>query len=82
MVSILYVHMYITCIHYRSYKLILFVFSLDNLPVKFGDDPDLTDRQCHSLLQEFMPLHVTKNKILQQLFIRYKPKVWLITICI
>ena len=40
-------------------------------PVKFGDDPNLPDEECHSLLKEYMPHHVTKNKVLQQLFIKY-----------
>jgi len=40
-------------------------------PVKFGDDPNLTDEQCHYLLRKYMPAHVTRNKILQQLFIKY-----------
>ena len=42
-------------------------------PVNFGDDPDLTDVECHSLLKEYMPEHVTHNKVLQQLFIKYYP---------
>ena len=40
-------------------------------PVNFGNDPNLTDEECHSLLREYMPAHVVKNKVLQQLFIKY-----------
>ena len=40
--------------------------------VKFGDNPDLTDEQCYSLLKDYMPPHVTRNKVLQQLFIKYR----------
>ena len=39
-------------------------------PVKFGDDPNLTIEECHSILKEYMPAHVIKNKVLQQLFIK------------
>ena len=39
-------------------------------PIKFGDEPTLTDKRCYSLLKKYMPLHVTENKILQQLFIK------------
>ena len=38
--------------------------------VKFSTEPNLKDEDCHSLLQEFMPLHITPHKITQQLFIR------------
>ena len=44
-------------------------------PIKFGDDPDLTGKECHSLLREYMPAHVTGNKVLQQLFIKYSCKL-------
>ena len=40
--------------------------------VKFGDNPNLTDKECYSLLKEYMPPHVANNKVLQQLFIKYK----------
>jgi len=39
--------------------------------VKFGDDPDLPEEQCHELLKKYMPQHVTTSKVLQRLFIRY-----------
>ena len=40
--------------------------------VKFGDNPDLPDEECYTLLKDYMPAHVTKNKVLQQLFIKYR----------
>ena len=40
--------------------------------VKFGDNPNLTGQQCHTLLNDYMPRHVTKNKVLQQLIIKYR----------
>ena len=39
-------------------------------PVKFSLDQDLKDKECHMLLQEFMPKHVAASKIMQKLFIR------------
>ena len=41
-------------------------------PIKFVDNPDLPDEQCYSLLKDYMPAHVTRNKVLQQLFIKYR----------
>lgn len=38
--------------------------------VKFSTDPDLEDDDCHKLLHEYMPNHITRSKIMQQLFIR------------
>jgi len=38
--------------------------------VKFGDDPDLKTAECHLFLKQYMPPHVTQNKVLQQLFIK------------
>ena len=51
----------------------LYEFSVLTLgpPVKFSNDPNLPDEECHSLLREHMPAHVVKNKVLQQLFIKY-----------
>ena len=39
-------------------------------PVKFSLDKDLTVDECHSLLSEFMPQHMKKNKTTQKLFVR------------
>ena len=39
--------------------------------VKFGDDPDLPEEQCHMLLRKYMPPHVKTSKVLQRLFVRY-----------
>ena len=39
--------------------------------IKFSTDPDLSDEECHRLLQESMPPHVAMTKITQQLFVRY-----------
>lgn len=39
--------------------------------VSFKDDPDVSYDQCHILLKEYMPDHVTANKVLQHLFIKY-----------
>ncbi len=38
--------------------------------VKFSNDVDLSDDECHRLLQEHMPKHIASTKITQQLFIR------------
>ena len=38
--------------------------------VKFSTDPDLSEDDCHRLLQEYMPKHIASTKITQQLFIR------------
>ena len=56
---------------YCMYKTHAFTLLILGPPVKFGDDPDLAIEECHSLLREYMPAHVTKNKVLQQLFIKY-----------
>jgi len=53
------------------YKTHVFTLLILGAPVKFGDNPDLAIEECHSLLREYMPAHVTKNKVLQQLFIKY-----------
>lgn len=39
-------------------------------PVKFSTEPDLTEAECHRLLEHFTPQHMKKNKTLQRLFIR------------
>ena len=59
----------VRCALYRAY---VFSVLLLGPPVKFGDDPNLPDEECHYLLKEYMPDHVTKNKVLQQLFIKYE----------
>ena len=41
-----------------------------NKIVKFSDDEDLSDDECHVLLQEYMPDHIQETKITQKLFIR------------
>ena len=38
--------------------------------VKFGEDKNCSERECLQLLNKHMPAHVTKSKVLQQLFIR------------
>ena len=38
--------------------------------VKFGDNPDLPEDQCHMLLSKYMPQHVKTSKVLQRLFVR------------
>ena len=38
---------------------------------KFSTDPNISYDHCHSLLNEYMPDHVTNNKVLQHLFIKY-----------
>ena len=58
--------------YYTLYKPHVFSVLMLGPPVKFGDDPNLTDEECHSLLKDYMPAHVTKNKVLQQLFIKYE----------
>jgi hypothetical protein len=40
--------------------------------IKFSTDPDLSDEECHKLLQEYMPHHLADTKITQQLFVRYE----------
>lgn len=52
----------------------LYMDGLD--PVKFSTDHDLSDMECHMLLQEYMPQHIANTKITQKLFIRYA--LWLI----
>ena len=42
-----------------------------NRQVKFSTDPDLDYQTCHQLLQEAMEDHVRKNKIMQELFVKY-----------
>ena len=42
-----------------------------NIPVKFSTDPDLQDKECHDLLEKYMPEHIASTKITQQLFIKY-----------
>lgn len=39
-------------------------------PVKFSTEGNLSDEDCHKLLQDFMPKHIIPTKITQQLFIR------------
>ena len=39
-------------------------------PVKFSLYKDLTDEECHQLLQEFIPKQVAEFKTTQQLFVR------------
>ena len=52
--------------------LLMFVnLSAPTVLVKFGDDPDLQEEECHMLLNKYMPEHVTRSKVLQRLFIRY-----------
>ena len=43
-----------------------------NKKVKFSEDENLTEEECHSLLLEFMPkhVHVHNTKISQKLFVR------------
>ena len=43
--------------------------------IKFSTDPDLSNEECHSLLQEYMPPHVANTKIIQQLFVRYTERI-------
>ena len=43
-------------------------------PVRFGNSANLSNKQCYRLLKDHMPSHVTENKILQQLYIKYKTK--------
>lgn len=38
--------------------------------VKFSTDSDLSDEECHEMLQHHMPRHISSTKITQQLFIR------------
>ena len=47
------------------------IYKEGHAPIKFSTDPDLTHGICHSLLQEYMPKHVSGCKITQQLFVRY-----------
>ena len=44
--------------------------SLLNKKVKFSEDEDLTEEECHSLLMEFMPECMQNVKITQKLFVR------------
>ena len=55
---------------YIIYKACVFSVLMLGPPVKFGDDPNLSIEECHYLLKLYMPAHVTKNKVLQQLFIK------------
>ena len=55
----------------RQQRMIDRLYKEGHNPVKFSTDPDLTDEICHSLLQEYMPEHITGCKITQQLFVRY-----------
>ena len=38
--------------------------------VKFSEDTDLSEAECHDLLKDYMPKHVVPTKITQQLYIR------------
>ena len=69
----------LVCKYLRAYKAQLegnFEFGIDRKHVdedtiiKFSLEDDLECEECHALLQEFMPEHVTSTKITQQLFIR------------
>lgn len=41
-----------------------------NKIVKFSQDENLTNEECHRLLTEFMPDHIQLTKITQKLFIK------------
>ena len=41
-----------------------------NKIVKFSQDENLTNEECHRLLIEFMPDHIQMTKITQKLFIK------------
>ena len=41
-----------------------------NMPVKFSSEPDLKQKECQQLLQQYMPDHVQNTKITQKLFIK------------
>ena len=38
--------------------------------VKLSEDPDLTDGECHHLLQYYIPRNMKKCKLTQRLFIK------------
>ena len=41
------------------------------IPVKFSQDPDLSEAECRRLLDRYTPQHMKKNKTTQKLFVRY-----------
>eukprot|EP00731_Ephydatia_muelleri_P026772 Em0018g872a len=43
----------------------------DGQPVKFSLGPVIAEKECHKLLDEFMPSHIRTRKITQHLFIKY-----------
>ena len=47
--------------------------------MQFSNDPDLSVKECHKLLKEFMPDHIQETKITQKLFIRLLKKYIAIT---
>lgn len=68
----------LVCKYLRAYKASLVgnprginrEYKEGGLLVKFSLEPNLSDEDCHRLLQEYMPKHITPTKITQQLFIR------------
>lgn len=69
----------LVCKYLRAYKAKLAgnrMLSIDRLyrengpRVKFSEEKDLEDEECHELLLEFMPQHIASTKITQRLFIK------------
>ena len=44
-------------------------------PIKFSLDPDLSDSDCHKLLNHYTPQHIKRNKTSQKFFIRCAEKL-------
>ena len=42
-------------------------------PIKFSNDDDIPDEECHQLLSSVMNQKIKKNKLLQKLFVRLPP---------
>jgi len=59
------------------YTLLMFICCIGGLlsskskvPVKFSLDADLSESECHKLLDYYTPQHMKRNKTSQKLFIR------------
>lgn len=62
----------LVCKYLRAYKQgMIDRLHRDGRPeVKFSTDPVLSSEECHSLLKQYMPEHISSTKITQHLFIK------------
>ena len=64
--------------HLSAFIILIFLFGnhpdmmrlAKNNKVRFSDDKDLSDAECHRLLQKYMPEHIKETKITEKLFIK------------